>query len=74
MIRTDGAVESVDTIWTYIHGFNAPAATRLVLRLRSIAETLADNPERGRLLAGDVRQLTTESPYLLRYRITPEVT
>ncbi len=73
VIWTDEAVENVDAIWTYIHGFNPPAATRLVLRLRSIAETLADNPERAKSLGGDIRQLTTASPYLMRYRITPEV-
>ena len=69
---TDEAIESVDAVWKYVRAFNAPAATRLVLRLYSIAETLSDNPERGRLLRDDVRQLTTASPYLMRYRVTPE--
>lgn len=40
-------------------------------RLRHAAESLGENPARGRP-AGALRELTTVPPYLIRYRISDD--
>lgn len=41
----------------------------MALRLKLAAESLVQHPERGRA-SGQLRELTTVPPYLIRYRIS----
>jgi plasmid stabilization system protein ParE len=41
----------------------------LAARLLAAANALAEHPERGRLVAGQTRELVVVWPYLIRYRI-----
>nr|WP_293481490.1 type II toxin-antitoxin system RelE/ParE family toxin [Phenylobacterium sp.] len=53
--------------------FSPLAAARLAARLASVADSLAEMPERGRPIAEGLRELTTVWPNLFRYRVTPEL-
>jgi toxin ParE1/3/4 len=57
------------SIRAYIGQVAPLAAQRLALRLISAVESLADHPQRGRLVHGDVRELVAINPYVVRYRI-----
>jgi addiction module RelE/StbE family toxin len=81
---TDGAPQSRNVIWSdrsrrdleniraYIGQFKPLAAQRFTARLVTTVEGLADFPHQGRVVDRDLRELTTASPYLVRYRVTQE--
>lgn len=61
-------------IHDYIAQENPPVARRIILRIRSAAKTLLQNPQIGRIgrIAG-TRELTVGSfPFMLAYRIESE--
>jgi toxin ParE1/3/4 len=66
------ALANAVAIRDYIARFNGPAAERIAQRLKRAADSLADNPERGRLVREDVRELIVVSPYVIRYRVEVE--
>lgn len=63
------ATSALAGVYAYIVEFNPSAARRLTMRLRTTADSLADYPERGRLIRPGVRELTTVRPYLIRYEV-----
>jgi len=72
VIWTVEAIDNLDSIFTYVAGFNAPAAARLAQRLQTAANSLVEHPERGRAAARGLRELATIHPYLIRYRFSDE--
>lgn len=72
MVWTAEAVDNLERIFTYVAAFNASAAARLAQRLSVAANSLADQPERGRSIARGLRELTVIHPYLIRYRVTED--
>lgn len=73
VIWTDEAVANLENIAAYISDFSPLAAQRFALRLQTTANSLADNPDRGRLMHGGRRELTVIRPYLIRYRVYEDV-
>jgi len=67
------AIRDLNAIRRYISTFNPLAGQRMALRLVSASDTLVDFPERGVTISKGRRQLTTEPPYLLRYRVSQGV-
>jgi toxin ParE1/3/4 len=61
------SLRNINAIRAYVGQFNPLASQRLAIRLRNAGESLRDFPERGVLLSGDRRQLTSVPPYLIRY-------
>lgn len=72
MVWTSEAVDNLDSIFTYVAAFNISAAARLAQRLNAAANSLVEQPERGRLIAKGLRELTVIHPYLIRYRIAED--
>ena len=72
IVWTDEAVAHLEAIVTYIDAFNPPAARRLGERLIAVADSLAEFPDRGREVGRGLREMTTVSPYILRYRVEAE--
>ncbi len=62
------ALADLNAIQAHIEQFRPLAAQRMAQRLKLAAASLADHPERGRLV-GRLRELATVPPYLIRYRI-----
>jgi toxin ParE1/3/4 len=56
-------------IRAYIGQFAPLAAQRFALRLVGMVESLADQPNRGRRVRSDVRELVAVAPYIVRYRV-----
>ncbi|HVY34275.1 MAG TPA: type II toxin-antitoxin system RelE/ParE family toxin [Caulobacteraceae bacterium] len=69
VVWTKPALVSLEAIRAYIQQFSPLAAQRMALRLIAAGMSLADNPERGRTIGQDRRELVTVPPYLIRYRI-----
>ncbi len=63
------AVRDLEGIHAYIAQFAPQAAERFTSRLIAAVESLAVQPDRGRL-AGRFRELVAVSPYVVRYRVT----
>ena len=72
IIWTAEAVDNLDSIFTYVAGFNPSAAARLAHRLQTAANGLVEHPERGRATSRGLRELATIHPYLIRYRFSTE--
>lgn len=72
IIWTAEAVDNLDSIFSYVAGFNPSAAARLARRLQTAANSLAEHPERGRATSRGLRELATIHPYLIRYRFSIE--
>jgi plasmid stabilization system protein ParE len=66
------AQRDLENIRAYIGQFAPLAAQRFALRLVSAAESLADQPSRGRRVRRDIRELVAITPYIIRYQITAE--
>lgn len=60
-------------IRSHIAKFSPAAADRMISALRAAAESLAEHPDRGRAIPGGKRELVAISPYLIRYRVLPDV-
>ena len=69
VVWTDEAVRNLETIAAYIADFSPLAAQRLALRLKAAGDSLAEQPDRGRPIGKDRRELVTVPPYLIRYRL-----
>ncbi len=67
VIWSDQALDDLEEIGRYIAGFNPAAAVRLLIRLRAAGESLRDFPDRGRPAFVGTRELTSMSPYVIRY-------
>jgi plasmid stabilization system protein ParE len=53
--------------------FNPAAAVRLAEGLLAAGDSLANFPHRGRRVSNtDMRELITDYPYIIRYRIVPD--
>lgn len=65
---TAEAVANIEAIRAYLREFNPRAADRISGRLFTAGEGLATLPERGRPIAGGLRQLVA-APYLITYRL-----
>ncbi len=66
------ALRDLEEIQGYIGQFAPLAAQRFAVRLVTTAEGLAQQPLRGRPIAGGRRELTIVPPYLIRYRVGGE--
>ena len=73
VVWTRPALASLDAIRAYIGQFSPLAAQRMALRLIAAGASLADAPERGRLIGRGRRELATVPPYLIRYRVRDDV-
>jgi len=69
VVWADEAVANLESIAAYINDFSHLAAQRLALRLKSAADSLADQAERGRTTGRRARELTVIYPYIIRYMI-----
>jgi plasmid stabilization system protein ParE len=70
VVWTEPALASLENIRVYITDFSPLAAQRMALRLRAAGESLAEYPDRGRMIGGGRRELVTVPPYAIRYRVT----
>ena len=68
VVWTRGALVELAAIQAYIGQFNPLAAQRLALRIRQTADSLDIQPDRGRAMSRNRRELTTTPPYVIRYR------
>ncbi|CAN7249637.1 type II toxin-antitoxin system RelE/ParE family toxin [Caulobacter sp. LjRoot300] len=59
----------VEGIHAYIAQVAPLAARRFVSRLIATAESLDDQPLRGRIVHGEVREIVAVRPYVIRYRV-----
>ncbi|WP_397399869.1 type II toxin-antitoxin system RelE/ParE family toxin [Phenylobacterium sp.] len=66
------ALADLAAIQGHIHQFRPLAAQRMAQRLKLAGDSLAEHPERGRPV-GELRELATVSPYLIRYRVRLDV-
>jgi toxin ParE1/3/4 len=73
VIWTRPAQRDLEGIRAYIGQFNPLAAQRFAQRLVAAAESLNDSPDRGRLSGRKHRELTTVNPYVIRYRVAPDI-
>ena len=69
IVWSRAAREDVQRIRAYIGQFNPLAAQRTAVRLTLAADSLADYPERGRIVGANLRELVVVYPYLIRYRM-----
>jgi toxin ParE1/3/4 len=73
VVWTNRAKSDLLLIVEYIELFNPNAAVRLAGRLAMVAESLAEFPQRGRPISDNLREITTLSPYIIRYRILSDI-
>lgn len=75
VVWLDKALADLRAIGAYIAQDNAPAAYRVMRRIKAAADTLADNPEMGRpgRVDGTRELVISDLPYILPYQITDEV-
>lgn len=67
VVWSDGALENVADISTYIRTFNPRAAARLELDIIRACEGLSTMPDRGRPISRGRRELTITVPYVIQY-------
>lgn len=72
VIWTDTALADIESIYDYLVRFNPIAAASVVETLRDAGNGLISFPERGRPVGPKRRDLTTEWPYVIHYRIARE--
>ena len=75
VVWSDGAVDDLGEITTYVRGFNpaaAAAAARLERQFVEVAESLVLMPERGRPVGHGRREIIVRPPYLMRYVVVGE--
>lgn len=66
------AIQDLIRIRAYIGRFAPMAAQRFTARLVATVDSLAEHPNRGRLVSQGVRELVVVRPYLVLYKITAE--
>ena len=64
------ALTDLARIRAYIGVFNPAAAGRMAERVIAAAETLSEQPLRGKASSNGRRELTIVRPYVLVYRVT----
>ena len=69
VIWEPSSLTDLEGIILYIDQFDPLAAERTGTRLFDLGESLADFPSRGRPSGGGAREMTTVSPYILRYAV-----
>lgn len=69
VVWSDEALDDLEHIGRYIAEFNPAAAGRLLVKLKAAGEALTEHPDRGRPAFSGTRELTTVSPYIIRYWI-----
>lgn len=69
VIWSPRAIRDLVGIRAYIGQFAPLAAQRFTARLIGVVESLADQPNRGRPLGDNVRELTVVRPYLVLYEV-----
>ncbi len=69
VVWSDSALHQLIQIKAYIAAFDPLAADRIVAKLSSLGDSLADFPSRGRPCGDGLREMTTLPPYVLRYEI-----
>lgn len=67
---TRRATADLVAIAGYIAQFSPASARRISLQLKEAAASLSTQPDRGRLVDGDVRELAAVRPYIIRYRVS----
>ncbi len=67
------ALDELDAIRAYLEQLNPAAAARVHETLFAAGNSLAEYPERGRLIAHGRRELVAIFPYLIRYRLRGDV-
>ena len=72
VVWTGEAVANLASIASYVNDFSPLAAQRLAVRIRTAAESLVTQPDRGRAVGAGRRELTVIYPYLIRYRVKDE--
>lgn len=72
VVWTDAALADIESVYGYLVRFNPIAAASIVETLRDAANGLTNFPERGRPVGPKRRDLTTEWPYVIQYRIARE--
>jgi len=73
VVWTEPARQDLEGIRSYIGQFSPLAAQRMAVRLHAAAESLREQPWRGRSIGRGRRELTIIRPYLIRYRLDGEV-
>jgi toxin ParE1/3/4 len=70
VIWAPAAVAQLRAIRDYIEQFNPRAAEEVAAHLLNVGNSLEEFPHRGRSVPGtDIRELVTNYPYIIRYRI-----
>lgn len=69
VVWTRRALADLQAVEAYIAQFSPLAARRFALRLYKAGLALRDQPNRGRAIGPELRELTIASPYLIRYRL-----
>jgi toxin ParE1/3/4 len=73
VIWSPSALREVARATDYLMDFNPAAAVRLAEGLLAAGDSLANFPHRGRRVSNtDMRELITDYPYIIRYRIVPD--
>jgi addiction module RelE/StbE family toxin len=75
VIWSPAAVAQLRAIRAYVDQFNPRAAEKVAAHLRRAGDSLEHFPHRGRPVPGtEMRELTTNYPYIIRYRVTRDGT
>ena len=69
VVWTWRALADLTAIRDYIGQFSPLAAQRMAVRLKAAADSLAENPKRGRLATATLRELVVVPPYVIRYYV-----
>jgi addiction module RelE/StbE family toxin len=72
IVWSQRSLRDLNGIRAYIGQFAPLASQRFAKRLIAAVETLAQHPDRGVSVKGDVRELLVIAPYRIRYRVTAD--
>ncbi|MBV9747876.1 MAG: type II toxin-antitoxin system RelE/ParE family toxin [Acetobacteraceae bacterium] len=70
VVWSPAALDEVARIYSYVAASSPVAAARLARALKTAGDSLAQFELRGRLVGGNLRELTVVYPYIIRYRIS----
>jgi toxin ParE1/3/4 len=69
VIWSPSALAEIGHIYDYVADFNPSAAADLAAALLVAGDALVNLPRRGRSVGGNLRELTSVYPYIIRYEI-----
>lgn len=72
VVWLETASDQLDEIVAYVEQSNTDAAERIARRIRQRANLLCTIPHRGRPARNDTREIVTEQPYIIRYRVSDD--